>query len=309
MSLVSDLLSRVKQTGPRKDVPPGLTSSINAYKKKETYKKRTVFFAVVILASVLSGFASIYALRTLLGDGGEVRTTGPRYERTAERRAAVQESAAKPARQPAKVEELATPEKTFPDARKIQAGLKEIEKIPDKETRKSADKAGADDAAVHAPAKKDGRIDARDTAQLYYEALEHEKAGETLKAIGAYREALGSEPGNYRLMNKIASLFMDMKMWEEAGAHLRDAVSTKADYVPVLINSGIVNAETDRFDEAEGHLSKALSIEPLNRLALFNMALLCERRGRTEEANGYYRKLEQLGFPEGKKGLERMGGR
>jgi tetratricopeptide (TPR) repeat protein len=293
MSLITDLLSKLKQTGPRKDAPPGLTNSINAYKKRETKRKRAVVLTAVIFAALLSGFTTIYVIKLVLGGpAGDISlATDSGYEGTMSKSGDVPKIVT--SKQSLETKTLAPsppPEKAQPSGVKpaVRATL------------------GKTDAA---PTAEVGGSKSIDAAQLYYKALDYEKAGNILKAVGSYSEALKLEPLNYRLMNKIASLFIEMRMWEEASSYLDTSVRLNGEYAPALINFGIVKAELGRFKEAEGYLSRALDIEPLNRLPLFNMALLYEKQGMLKEAGDYYRRLKRLSDPQGKKGLKRIEGR
>ncbi|MDP2688942.1 MAG: hypothetical protein Q8P48_02405 [Deltaproteobacteria bacterium] len=307
MSLIADLLSKVKQADrPGKDVPPGLTNSINAYKKKETGRRRAVLFAVVALAALISGFAAVYIVKLVSGGpASEVRTPSEtRVDNNAESAAAREDTAAPSASKiPA------------PAPQKVSAAHREREARPRAANPKKAGRSeggkGADAAVTGTldGLEGKGKQEAPDAAKHYYSALDYEKRGEVLKAVESYGEALKIEPRNYRLMNKIASLFMEMGMWEEAEGYLARSVGIKGDYAPALINTGIVSANLGRLQEAEGYLSRALAIEPLNRLALFNAALLYEKRGMRKEAKKYYLKLKQLGDPQGAGGLERIEGK
>ncbi|MFQ5736707.1 MAG: tetratricopeptide repeat protein [Thermodesulfobacteriota bacterium] len=319
MSLITDLLSKVSQTEPRKDVPPGLTNSINAYKKKERTRARALLISFVAVAALVCGIATIYALRLFVGTrGGEVRPSGAAQEMAAQDRVA-----AAPVAVPAAV--ATPPAQETRQARKRPSPAKRARKKAG--SRPPARVKGGSKGAGTAPVAAltggtlagstltgstlDGPGPAGQASpeamQHYYEALDYEKQGELGRAAQSYSKALRLEPRNYRLMNKIASIYMEMGMWEEAAASLGASVRTNDGYVPALINTGIVYAELGRFKVAEAALKKALSIEPYNGLALFNTALLYERQAMPEEAAVYYKKLQQTGDPLGEQGLERIG--
>ncbi|MFN3479868.1 MAG: tetratricopeptide repeat protein, partial [Thermodesulfovibrionales bacterium] len=79
------------------------------------------------------------------------------------------------------------------------------------------------------------------------------------------------------------------------------------DYVPGLINMGIVLAKLGDVREAESYLLQSLTLEPDNRHAIFNIALLYEKEGNYEKAREYYLRLKQLGDARGVLGLDRIG--
>lgn len=64
MSLLSDLLSKIKHLEPKRDVPPGLRSTVTASKKKESHKKRLIFFAAFLVIALISGFLAVYLMET-----------------------------------------------------------------------------------------------------------------------------------------------------------------------------------------------------------------------------------------------------
>lgn len=292
MSLITDLLSKVTQTKPRKDVPPGLTNSINTYKKRETNRKRAIFFSVIIIASLVSGFATIYGVKLLLGtDAGVVRVERAQAAPapTPAATAAVQEAIAMPAHT-AVTKEPGSPVPARPAPSSAPA-VKKTSPAP------------AEQKSITKPS---GGIAGSDAMRHYYMALDFEKEGNYIKAIDEYTSALAIEPRNYRLMNKVGGLYMQMRMWKEAARYLEGSVGENGRYVPALINSGIAYAEMKRFEEAARSLEKALSLEPASKLALFNIALLYEKQSMFDEAREHYMKLKQLGDPHGSAGVDRL---
>jgi len=289
MSLITDLLSKVTQTKPRKDVPPGLTNSINTYKQRETNRKRAIFFSVIIVASLVSGFATIYGVKLLLGtDAG-----GVRVERT--------QAAPAPAPAPAAT---ATVKETIAAPARTAVAIETVSPAPS--PAQAVKKTPPAPVAQKGAAQPSGGVAGSDAMRHYYMALDFEKEGNYIKAIDEYTSALAIEPRNYRLMNKVGGLYMQMRMWKEAARYLEGSVGENAAYVPALINSGIAYAEMGRFEEAARSLEKALLLEPASKLALFNIALLYEKQSMFEEAREHYMKLKQLGDPQGFAGVERM---
>ena len=297
MSLITDLLSKVTQTRPRKDVPPGLTNSINTYKKRETKRKRVIFFSVIIIASLTSGFAAIYGVKLLLGtDGAEVRT-GHTVATPA------------PAPAPAPPATAIVPETTALAAH--TAAVKRTSSPagapPAPSSATAVKKATPAPAAQKSMAEPSGEAENPDAMRHYYMALDFEKEENYIKAANEYIAALAIEPHNFRLMNKVGGLYMQMRMWEEATGYLEGSVGENGRYVPALINRGIVYAEMKRFEDAGRSLEEALALEPANRLALFNIALLYEKRSMPDEAKEHYMKLKRFGDPQGAAGMERLG--
>jgi len=136
----------------------------------------------------------------------------------------------------------------------------------------------------------------------------YEKKGDHYNAISSYKKVLDIEPRNYRVINKIAYILIQIASYEEALKYLDSALSIRHDYVPALINTGIVYAKAEKFSDAEKYLLKALSLEEANQPALFNIATLYEKQGKYDLARGYYLRLKNLGNDQGRLGIERIEG-
>jgi Tfp pilus assembly protein PilF len=62
MSLLSDLLSKIKQPSQKKDVPPGLKSTVSSLKMKASHKKRIALLLIFVTVALGSGFVTVYLL-------------------------------------------------------------------------------------------------------------------------------------------------------------------------------------------------------------------------------------------------------
>ena len=141
---------------------------------------------------------------------------------------------------------------------------------------------------------------------FFYLARNYEQSGDLSRAVENYKKVLQIDPQNYRTMNNIAALFIKMNLWEESLGYLQNSFKLKNNYVPTLINLGIVYAKKERTSEAESSLLKAISLEEENRAALFNIAVLYENQGAYDKAREYYQRLKILGKSEGMEGLRRL---
>ena len=141
---------------------------------------------------------------------------------------------------------------------------------------------------------------------FFYLARNYEQSGDLSRAVENYKKVLQIDPQNYRTMNNIAALFIKMNLWEESLDYLQNSFKLKNNYVPTLINLGIVYAKKERTSEAESSLLKAISLEEENRAALFNIAVLYENQGAYDRAREYYQRLKILGKSEGMEGLRRL---
>lgn len=161
--------------------------------------------------------------------------------------------------------------------------------------------------AGKAPAGEQDYPDRADKlAHELYLAGNYERAGDHASAIESYRKALQLDPGNYKAMNNIASIFLKAGSTAEAVPYLKDSLRVQDSYVPAIVNMGIAFAREGSLADAEAHFRKALAIEPSSELALLNMAVLCENDGRKELAREYYGRLRSFGHPQGAAGLDRL---
>lgn len=64
MSLLSDILSKIKQPEPVREVPPGLRSTVISFQKKDSRKRRMILLGVIIILAIGSGFITFYLFNT-----------------------------------------------------------------------------------------------------------------------------------------------------------------------------------------------------------------------------------------------------
>lgn len=306
MSHLTDLLSRIKQTDQKKEVPPGLSESISPIKRRGSWKRRIVFFAVLISAALVLGLAASYLADHLKGGPGESpSSSGPSVsappslqpqEASVDKEAA-EKTGAKTALDDSvtpDVEKKARTEKSAPLNEPSPSAPRKAVLSPDGSLKESYEE------------RTDGKDSTEEKTGLVYQARDYELNGDLPKAVQTYERVLEMEPRNYRAMNNIASLYIRMDRTKEALGYLEGSVRLRGDYVPALINLGIIKARAGNAAEAEGSFLKALSFDGSNRAALFNIAVLYENSLRYDKAREYYRRLELLGDTEGTNGLKRL---
>ncbi len=344
MSLVSDMLSKVSLPQPTRETPPGLRSDMNQAKKKKVDKKyklalvaSIVFAFMVIIGAMIfriyvvkSGEhipADLHKLKTAhkarQAKKGSSESLSEKIEYAllaAEKEKESLDSSKGPEKKkvftktppPALVAAAAVEgEGTGEDAAPGNINPLGIVKTSGKavglnDKTESPDTAEAD---AEAPAVIEEAMPVLGSKQTYhhlYKAIRSEKSNEYVNAIAIYDEILKIEPKNHIIMNKIASLLMKMDMWKEAMDRLRESYKLKDDYIPALINIGIVYANTGNYSRSEKYLHKALAADPIDVNAIFTMALLYEKQNRFNQAAAYYARLQKLGDPRGGSGLERV---
>jgi len=302
MSILADILSKIKHLEPRRDIPPGLRSTVSALRRKELNKRRVIILLIFAAIALSSGSVTVYLMQTYLprtteSHGGKAVVRGLPGEglKEVEPHTTIKQPEYKPEY---KREEI----KRKPTVRPEIIAQKEKPKVEE----------------IVSPVRRQGHFsngvkeqpDVRTSENdLYlYMGGNYEKKGDHYNAISSYKKVLDIEPRNYRVINKIAYILIQIASYEEALKYLDSALSIRHDYVPALINTGIVYAKAEKFSDAEKYLLKALSLEEANQPALFNIATLYEKQGKYDLARGYYLRLKNLGNDQGRLGIERIEG-
>lgn len=240
MSHLTGLLSKINQSGLKKEIHSGLSDTIAFVKKKETSKRRIIFLSVFIMFPLSPGLTTTTVKH--LQVNAEVLNTG-----------------------------------VEPNNSQNTGQREEVNKDIDEQV-----------------------------SNLLYLARNYEQSGDFSKAVESYKKVLQIDPQNYKAMNKIAALFIKMNLWNESLGYLKNSLKLKDNYVPSLINLGIVYAKTGKDSEAERSFLRAISLDEDNHSAIFNIAVLYENQGAYDKALGYYKKLKNLGDKEGINGLQRL---
>jgi len=302
MSLLSDLLSKIKHPEPRKDVPPGLRSMVSTLKKKEFNKKRLALLMAFAVMALGSGFFTVYLVSIYLPKD---------VKQVAEYKRPISEPKSEQPSLPGRAAQ--TPEETGKEQvivnsqeKKVQETLKDTSQpVQERKTKPEI----VDVAKIGKPEVvniEKPKVDSSEKDLYLYMARNYESKKDYSNALASYKKVLSIEPNNYRVMNNIASILLQLNSSEEAKTYLQKAINIKNDYVPGLINMGIALARLGETENAESFLLRAQTFEPYNRSAIFNIALLYEKKGNYEKAREYYLKLQRLGDTEGGLGLERI---
>jgi tetratricopeptide (TPR) repeat protein len=102
-------------------------------------------------------------------------------------------------------------------------------------------------------------------------ARQHTRLGDRLRQRGRirasaaeYRRALGKAPESPYLLNKLATVLMDQKLWQLARQHLQHARSLAPDYVTTHTNLGRLYLALPEDDQARLALREAIQINPFD---------------------------------------------
>lgn len=323
MSLLSELLSKVRHLEQKKEVPPGLRSAVSDMSSRDFRKKKFVILAVFVIIAAGSGLFTVYFIK-------KTQTSTPKpniaeiRQRHQARNLEIQEkpgalpTPTEPAKQPSAVSSQAQEEKSAESsAKKTEAsgGLQPDNKAKQIQASrpKSSRKIRKPDEGNSPASEETGFLNAEkpkpDTSErdLYlYMAQNYESKGDFANALASYKKILDMEPGNYRVLNNIASILIQLNSDTEARTYLQQAFRHRSDYVPGLINMGIVLARLGENAESEKHLLQAINLQPANTHAMLNLAILYEKNSSFDKAREYYLKLQKSGDAQGSAGIERL---
>jgi Tfp pilus assembly protein PilF len=299
MSLLADLLAKIKQPQSTREVPPNLQN-------------------IVYVASITAGLFLVNYVKPLLDSDSTISIP------VSEPPAIVEE-------QQIEIENEKTAEPV------ITAEHKEIE-VPIKAASKSADVISdpspskdvsakvdpPDKATVQplAPVKKktqkeiipkkvrsksrNKKIKAAKRDALLYTARKHELNNNYADALNNYKKALDLDRKNIAIINNIAYMYLQLNLFEDAAAFSNKALEINRDHVPSLINLAIAQARSENYTDAYSHLDRAIKLEPASKSVILNFAILNERQGNDSVALEYYSRLSNLGNIEGLLGKARI---
>jgi Tfp pilus assembly protein PilF len=318
MSLLADLLAKIKQPQSTREVPPNLQNIVYGSAGQSGKKKKIILLSLVFVASITAGLFLVNYVKPLLDSDSTISIP------VSEPPAIVEE-------QQIEIENEKTAEPV------ITAEHKEIE-VPIKAASKSADVISdpspskdvsakvdpPDKATVQplAPVKKktqkeiipkkvrsksrNKKIKAAKRDALLYTARKHELNNNYADALNNYKKALDLDRKNIAIINNIAYMYLQLNLFEDAAAFSNKALEINRDHVPSLINLAIAQARSENYTDAYSHLDRAIKLEPASKSVILNFAILNERQGNDSVALEYYSRLSNLGNIEGLLGKARI---
>lgn len=335
MSLVAELLSKVKPSGRKGDVPPNLKKVVADLSDKRATKKKIIIYFVLLLLPIAGGIGAILFKDIYLKPKAGTRTSDISVAELKKITQAHQSSQARDQKQgkdepgKEKGKKVAAVSKPIADEQNEVSGkIKQMPMMAKKEPEEVGKQQPKEDEKQKIEIEEQEEIkdvsepdeseeivaeesETREAALLnkdlqLYLAISYENKKDYSKAFDSYKQVLDVDPGNYLVMNNISSLLLHLEAFEESIEYSEMALNIKKDYVPSLINLGIAYIKSGNLTAGEGYLLKVISIEPSNRHALFNIALLYEKIGEYDKAYGSYHRLSKMRDFKGYLGLARI---
>jgi Flp pilus assembly protein TadD len=313
MSLLADLLSKIKQPHPTGEVPPHLKNIVERSSKRSSLKKKFIILSSFFIVAILSGFLLINYLDSLssssLPSQGssdytmEAGTDTGQHDTVIPEKSEIEPAAARSDKTVSPAPALTTDNKPSEVAGHAirESGPKEVlteKRLPEEEIKIRT-------PVPAAGAKQKRSREAEIDSQLY-RARTFEMKKDYRQALEQYKAVLDMDKDNFTVMNNIAYILLQLGITEESIKYSQNALIINGAYVPALVNFGIAQAKSHQTSEAAMTFQKAYSLAPENSSVLLNIAVLNERQDNYEEAAHYFNRLMNLGEKSGYKGLARV---
>jgi predicted Zn-dependent protease len=316
MSLLADLLSKIKQPQTKRDVPPNLLNIVQGSAKKSADRRRIVLLASLFAVAILGGILLVYFTRTLSERSASDISITPRNQiSVAEKKQQGMEgvapghpeiSGSAETVQPSKAKEAVQSKETAATAVVSSKKQESVSRsAPSPEGRGKDILPNLEQVIVKQEAPDKIRDESGIDAFLY-SASELEMKKDYQGALANYKKALDLDRNNYMVMNNIAYIYLSLGLISESVNYSKKVLELNKDYVPALINIGIASAKSGDISAAGEYLDQALKLDPDNKNVLLNLAVLHELQMNYSRAFEYFSRLMRSGNVSGTLGLARI---
>lgn len=318
MSLLADLLAKIRQPQSTREVPPNLQNIVYGAADQSGKKKKIILLSFVFVASITAGLFLVNYVKPLLDSDSTISMPVTKPPVTVEQQQIGIENnkTAEPVitAEPKDIEDPQETDTKSPDVMSTPSPSKEASaKI------EPSDKAIVQSSApvkVKTPEKiikkkvrskyPDKKIKAAKRDALLYSARKHEMNNNYADALNSYKKALNLDRKNIAIMNNIAYMYLQLNLFEDSAAFSSNALELNRDHVPSLVNLAIALARSGNYTDAYSNLDRAIKLEPAGKSVILNLAILNERQGNDSVALEYYSRLSNLGNTEGLLGKARI---
>ena len=321
MSLLADLLAKIKQPPSQREVPPNLRNIVQSSAKQSGNRRKIILLGCIFAAAVVSGLLLTYFGRSLMEPEHTVTIPAGNVAAQADietlQKSEAHDAAGKPQGAGLAVETPVQSDAEMTDAgnpvtdEPVTAPEPVAEKTAPEPVRKKkvpkshpSDQAASAGKAGELPSGRQETAAKRDA--FLYAARKYEMNNDYLNALSNYKSALKSDTNNVTVMNNIAFMYLKLNLPDEAVAYAQMALDRDRDYVPALINMAIASAQSGKFVDAEHYLNQAGGLDPDNETIILNLAVLYERKENFPKALDLYSRLVKLGKSEGRMGEARI---
>ena len=316
MSLLAELLSKIKQPQTKRDVPPNLKNIVQTSARKSANRRRIILLSVLLAVAVLTGIFLVYFTRTLSEKSvSDIGVPGRERAELTERQIQNKEGNSPEQPEISKSAESVQPLKSKEPIQDIKAGRPEVVKSKKHEDVSHAAPGIGSRGKEMLPdleqviVKNESPNKSLSEFELdtfLYSAREFEMKNDYQGALLNYKKVLETDKNNFVVMNNIAYIYLKLGLTEESVRYSQMASEINKDYIPALINLGVASAKSENIPAAENYFNHALKLDPNNQNVILNLAVLYERQMDYPKAHNYFSRLSKSGDLSGTLGLARI---
>ncbi|MFA4917055.1 MAG: tetratricopeptide repeat protein [Syntrophales bacterium] len=324
MSLITDLLSGVRQGDHKRDIPPILRDSVLEETARRKARKRFLIPVVALCGIFLgSGAVFFFPWKSLLPPPNLSRVTQqttPEVKRIPHVAVPLPTQSLSQVPQPAKSphgsQDVDTAVEQKPKSEPVRHTREKLVARSSKQDAISVSTGALKErgrkkepgmgSGLKTTGESERNISKQDRDLYLYMARTFETEKDYQRSLSNYKKVLDIEPDNYLVINNISCALIHLGLYEEAIDYAKRAYSLRRDYTPSLINLGAAYGQLGNYRESEGYLLKALSMEPKNQVILLNLGLIYEKMDDLDKAGKYFIILSETGKIEGYMGLARI---
>ncbi len=118
----------------------------------------------------------------------------------------------------------------------------------------------------------------------YVLALLHQLWGKPADAMRLYQEAIAADLGLYMAHVRLAQMYREFKMWDQAIEEARRAIETNPDDATAVLELGVILAEAGRAPEAEETLGRAAAANPRDPRPIYHLGIVRQELAKPGEA-------------------------
>ena len=313
MSLLADILAKIKQPQSTREVPPNLQNIVYGAAGQSGKKKKIILLSLVFVASITAGLFLVNYVKPLLDSGSTISTP------VSEPPAIVEEQQIEIENDKTAESVITAEHKDIEAPKKAASKPADVISDPSPSKEVSAKVESPDKATVQplAPVKKktqkkvkskspNKKIKAAKRDALLYSSRKHEMNNNYAEALNNYKKALDLDRKNISIINNIAYMYLQLNLFEDAAAFSNKALEINRDHIPSLVNLAIAQARSGNYTDAYSYLDRAIKLEPASKSVILNLAILNERQGNDSVALEYYSRLSNLANTEGLLGKARI---
>lgn len=118
----------------------------------------------------------------------------------------------------------------------------------------------------------------------YVLARFHQLWGRRADAMRLYQEAIANDLGLYMAHVRMAQIYRDYRMWDQAVQEAERAVAANPDDATALLDLGVILAEAGRGAQAEEALGRAVAANPRDPRPIYHLVLVRQQLQKPAEA-------------------------